>query len=337
MRIAVIGIFVIGLVAVIGVLQAVYTVDEVNYAVVQQFGQITAVNEIQGIHFKTPFVQQVTYLDRRVLSTDTTEEEYLTSDQKRVVVDHVTRWKIVEPRSFFLKLNTESSGSARLERLVVGALRQNIAARPYNVMISEERDAIMDQVRDEVQKQVNEGGLGVTILDVRTKRVDLPTAVQQSVFARMASDRKVEADRFRATGQQRSDQITSETDRLVTIMGACAARVSKETRGRGEAAAIAIFAQALQQDPDFYSFIRRLEAYDTAFSAKDRVVMSTESNFFRLLSGEVLPLPKVDATRGQIVPLSQEVIKQLTSAEIDALIKECIPESALAVIASPKS
>ncbi|MFH1141969.1 MAG: protease modulator HflC [Chloroflexota bacterium] len=332
MRIAVIGILVIGIVALICVLQAVYTVDEVNFAVVDQFGDIKSVNTVPGLHFKTPFVQRVTYLDSRVLSTDTTEEEYLTSDQKRIVVDHVTRWKIVEPRSFFLALNTESGGGARLERLVVGALRQNIAARPYNVMISAERDAIMDRVRDEVQNQVNE--LGVHILDVRTKRVDLPKDVQQSVFARMASDRKVEADRYRATGQQRSDQITSETDRLVTIMGACAGRVSKETRGRGEAAAIAIFAQALQQDPDFYSFIRRLEAYDTAFSSKDRVVMSTDSNFFRLLSGEVLPLPKVEATRGQVTPLSQEVIRPLTTEEIDALIKECIPESALAV-ASP--
>ena len=336
MRIALIGILVIGLAAVIGVLQAVYTVDQVNYAVVQQFGQIKSVITVPGLHFKSPFIQQVTYLDSRVLSTDTTEEEYLTSDQKRVVVDHVTRWRIVDPGSFFVKLNTESGGSARLERLVVGALRQNIAARPYNVMISAERDSIMDRVRDEVQKQVNEAEWGVKILDVRTKRVDLPKDVQQSVFARMASDRKVEADRYRATGQQRSDQITSETDRLVTIMGACAGRVSQETRGRGEAAAIAIFAQALQQDPDFYSFIRRLEAYDTAFNAKDRVVMSTDSNFFRLLSGEVLPLPKVDATRGQVVPLSQEVIRQLTSGEIDALIKECIPESALAVAVAPK-
>lgn len=329
MRIAAIAVVVIVVVALIGVLQAVYTVDEVNFTVVDQFGDIKSVSTVPGLHFKTPFIQKVTYLDSRVLSTDTTEEEYLTSDQKRIVVDHVTRWKIVEPRSFFLALNTESGGSARLERLVVGALRQNIAARPYNVMISAERDAIMDQVRDEVQSQVSE--LGVHILDVRTKRVDLPKDVQQSVFARMASDRKVEADRYRATGQQRSDQITSETDRLVTIMGACADRVSKETRGRGEAAAIAIFAQALQQDPDFYSFIRRLEAYDTAFSSKDRVVMSTESNFFRLLSGEVLSLPDVEATRGEVTPLSPEVIKPLTTEEIDALIQECIPESALAV------
>src|SRR3972149_6982283 len=154
MRIALIGILVIGVAALIGVLQAVYTVDEVNFAVVDQFGDIKSVSTVPGLYFKTPFIQQVTYLDRRVLSTDTTEEEYLTSDQKRVVVDHVTRWKIVEPRSFFLALNTESGGSARLERLVVGALRQNIAARPYNVMISAERDAIMDRVRDEVQKQV---------------------------------------------------------------------------------------------------------------------------------------------------------------------------------------
>ncbi len=331
MRIAAIGIVIIGVAALICVLQAVYTVDQVNYAVVQQFGQIKRVDAAPGLHFKVPFIQQVTYLDKRVLTTDTPSEEYLTFDQKRIVVDHVTRWRIVDPQSFFLKLTTESFGSARLERLVVGGLKQQIANRPYNVMISAERDAIMDQVRDEVQKQVDEAGWGVKLLDVRTKRADLPVSVQQSVFARMASDRKVAADGLRATGQLRSDQITSETDRLVTIMGACAGRVSQETRGRGEAAAIAIFAQALQQDPDFYSFIRRLDAYKTAFNGKDHVIMSTESNFFRLLSGEALPLPQVEATHGEVTPLSQEVIQPLTTEEIDALIQECIPESALAV------
>ncbi len=331
MRIVAIGILVLAIAAVIIGLQSVYTVDETNYAVVQQFGQIQVVNEAPGLHFKTPFVQQVSYLERRVLTGDTPESEYLTSDEKRIVVDHVTRWRIVGPETFFTKLNTESVGGDRLERLVNGALREQIASRPYDVMISAERDAIMNRVRDAVQAQVDESEWGIRVVDVRTIRADLPTTVEQSVFDRMASNRKVEADRFRAVGQQRSDQITSETDRLVTIMGACADRVSQEVRGQGEAVAVAIFAQALQQDPDFYSFLRRLEAYDTAFSSDDTVVMSTESNFFRLLSGEVLPLSEAAASSGPVAPLSEEVIRALTSDEIDGLIEECIPESTIVV------
>jgi len=337
MRIVAIGIAVLALASVIIGLQSVYTVDEVNFAVVQQFGQIQVVNQEPGLHFKTPFVQQVSYLDKRVLTGDTPESEYLTSDEKRIVVDHVTRWRIVDPQTFYIKLNTESIGGDRLERLVNGGLRAHIASRPYDVMVSGERDDIMDQVRDAVQQQVDESEWGIKVVDIRTIRADLPNTVEASVFARMASNRKVEADRFRAIGQQRSDQITSETDRLVTIMGACADRVSKEIRGRGEAAAVAIFAQAIQQAPDFYSFLRRLEAYDTAFTDEDRVILSTDSNFFRLLSGEVVPLPETQATSGLVIPLNAEVIQPLSSQDIDALIEECIPESALDVTSLPAS
>ena len=329
-----IAIAVIGVVALIVISQTLFNVDEVNYAVVQQFGDIKDVREEPGLSFKLPFLQQVLYLDKRVLTSDTFAEEYLTSDEKRIVVDQVTRWRITGPRNFFLKHGTEIAGRSRLERLVLGALREQIAARLYDTMISAERDAIMDIVKEAVQVQVDEAEWGIEIVDVRTKRADLPTAVEQSVYDRMASDRQVEAKAHRAEGQRKSDQITSETDRLVLIMAACAERVSKETRGRGEALAIAIFAQALQQDPDFFSFIRRLEAYEASFGTEDRLVLSTDSNFFRLLSGEVVPIPEIQATQGEVEPLSEEAIKQLTLEEIEASIQECIPEAAAVALTS---
>ena len=318
-------VLVIAIVALIGVTQSLYTVDEVNYAVVQQFGDIRRVSTTPGLHVKVPIIQQVTYLDRRVLTSDTSAEEYLTSDQKRIVVDQVTRWRITDPRNFFIRLTTESGGRARLERLVLGGLREQIARKPYDVMISAERDDIMDLVKLAVQAQVKESQWGIEIVDVRTKRADLPTAVEQSVYDRMEAERQVEAERHRATGQREAARITSETDRLVINMLACADRVSKETRGAGEAFAIAIFAEALQQDPDFFSFIRRLEAYETSFGTQDRLVMSTDSNFFQLLSGQAIPIPDVEATEGPVTPLSEEVIATLTPEELETLIQSCIP------------
>ena len=174
--------------------------------------------------------------------------------------------------------------------------------------------------------QVEQASWGIEIVDVRTKRADLPSAVEQSVYDRMESERKVEAERHRATGQREAARITSETDRLVTIMLACAERVSQETRGEGEALAIAIFAEALDQDPGFFSFIRRLKAYEESFTAEDRMVMSTDSNFFQLLSGKAVPIPSIDATTGTVSPIGDHVTRVLTPMGIEELAQQCIPE-----------
>ena len=322
-----IAILIIGAIALVALRLSAYAVDEVNYALVLQFGKIQQVHTKPGLKFKIPIIQEVTYLDKRILTSDTPPEEYLTSDQKRIVVDQVTRWQIKEPRLFFLAHTTEIGGRAKLERLVLGALREKIAERLYDVMISTERDDIMALAQETVQVRVDEERWGIRVVDVRTKRADLPAAVERTVYARMSSARKVEADRHRAQGQLRSDQITAQTDREVTIMLACADRVSKETKGSGEAAAIAIFAEALEQDPDFYSFIRRLEAYNVSFGTQDRLLMSTQSNFFRLLSGEAVTIPATEATEGSVVPLSPDIIDPLTQDEITALIDECTPET----------
>jgi membrane protease subunit HflC len=323
-----IGLVVLVVVGLIGFSQSLYKVDETDYAVVLQFQEIQFVKTEPGLNFKLPFVQEVIHLDRRVLTSDTPPQEYLTSDEKRIVVDQITRWRIKgdDVRRFFLTNLNEVGGRSRLEPLVLAELRAQIAARLYDTMISAERDTIMGVVKDAVQLRVDEAGLGIEVLDVRTKRADLPAAVEQAVYDRMESARQVEADRHRATGQREADQIRSETDRNVAVMLACADRLSKEIRGDGEAAAIRIFAQALRQDPDFFSFIRRLEAYTSSFSGDDSLVMSTDSNFFRLLSGEVVPITEVEATQGNVVPLDEEDIRPLTAEEIDRFILECIPE-----------
>lgn len=326
-RLVTICLVILGVVAFFAA-QSLYTVDVVNYAVLQQFGKINKVDATPGLKFKIPFIQQVTYLDKRLLTSDTSAQEYLTDDQKRIQVDQVTRWKISDPRKFFLRFpGGDTAGRSKLEQVVLGALREKIAVQPYDVMISSQRDDIMEEVRSTVQSQSEDGQWGITVVDVRTKRADLPNAVENSVYTRMASARKVEADRHRAEGKLKSDQITSETDRMVAIMGACANRVSKETRGDGEASAIAIFAQALEQDPEFYSFLRHLEAYQLAVGSGDRLVMSTESNFFRLLSGNEVPVPVVKATIGPVQLVTDEIAAPLSPEEIQLLIDECVPET----------
>jgi len=323
---ALIAIAALAIVGLVVVTQSAYTVDETNHAVVEQFGQIKAVKSDPGLSFKIPFVQQVTYLDKRVLTLDTPAQEYLTSDEKRIQVDQVTRWRINDPQRFFLTARTEADGQRRLRPLVESELRAQIAKRPFDEMISHQRDAIMDVIRIEVAIRADENQLGMEIMDVRTKRADLPEAVEQSVYDRMISARRIEADRHRADGQRKGDTITAETDRAVAVMLACADRVSQEVRGDGDARAIAIFAQALKQDPVFFSFLRRLEAYPKAFDAGDRLILSTDSNFLRLLSGESVPIPEIEATMGLVEPLSAEAVKSLTAQEADSLIVECIPE-----------
>jgi len=323
-------VIIIAAVAIIGS-QSIYTVDETNHAIVLQFQEIQQVNSDPGLYFKLPFIQQISYLDKRILTSDTRPQEYLTSDEKRIVVDQVTRWRITNPAQFFVALRTESVARDRLDTLVLAELRAQVAASPYDTMISADRDLIMETVKQGVQLRVTESGLGVDITDVRTKRADLPIEVQANVFARMESARIVEAERHRKQGEQKANEITAETDRLVTIMQACANRVAEETRGAGDAAAIAIFAQALSQDPEFFTFVRRLEAYAKAFGPNDRLVMSTGSDFFKLLTGEGVIRPEnVSSTASlevePIQPLSGDVTKSISDAEVETLILQCIPE-----------
>jgi len=330
-----IGVFAVILAAVVLLVgsQAFFIVDETEYAIVQQFQEIKSVSTSPGIFFRIPFIQKVTKLDKRVLTSDTLPQEYLTSDEKRIMVDQVTRWRIKDPRLFFLKAQTELGGQARLEPLVLAELRAQVAKRLYDTMISSERDQIMDDALAAVQLRVDDSQLGIHVIDVRTKRADLPPDVEANVFARMQSARQVEADRHRAKGKQKSNEITSETDRLVTVMGACANRVAEETKGDGDAAAVAIFGQALSQDPEFFTFMRRLEAYSETFLDSDRLVLSTDSDFFKLLTGEgvVLREHAAPVSIGEpepVVPLTEDITPRLTQTEVDELIQVCIPDEA---------
>ena len=332
-----IGIIVVVLASVLFVAQSLYIIDETESGIVLQFEEIQKVVTEPGIYVKTPFIQRIVRLDSRMITSDTQAQEYLTSDEKRIVVDQITRWRISDPASFYVSARTEAGGRSRLEPLVLAELRASVAMNPYDTMISEQRDAMMVDVRRALQGRANEAGLGIEVVDVRTKRADLPAEVEENVYSRMASARKVEADRYRAQGEQAANEITAETDRLVAVMRACAGRVAEEVRGEGDAAAIAIFAQALTQDPEFYSFNRKLESYELAFADQDKLVLSTDSDFFKLLTGDGVELPAqteqqdVTTTTELVAPLDTTEFIALSIDDVEHLINECIPPEAVSV------
>ena len=335
-----IGVIVTVLAALILVSQSLFIVDETEHAIVLQFEQIQKVVTEPGLYVKTPFIQRIIRIDNRIVTSDTVAQEYLTSDEKRIVVDQITRWRITEPAEFYVSARTENNGRSRLEPLILAELRSSVAKNPYDVMISAERDAMMAVVKTNLQERVNEAGLGVLIVDVRTKRADLPQEVEENVYLRMASARKVEADRYRAQGEQAANEITAETDRLVSVMRACSGRVSEEVRGQGDAAAIAIFAQALSQDPEFYSFNRKLESYQIAFAEQDKLVLSTDSDFFKLLTGEGVALssdgysePSVTPAKA-VIPIDTEQFTALSIDDVERLITECIPAAVASAAAT---
>ncbi len=263
--------------------QSVVVVDETNQAIVTQFSEYRRTITDAGLHFKLPFAQNVTYLERRMLSSDAFSQEYLTLDKKRAVVDHVTRWRINDPLRFFVTVRTQLGAQARLDDIVLSELRRELAVHNLETVIAEQRELIMDRVVESARSYAKD--FGIHIVDVRIKRADLPPAVQESVFKRMEAERKRESARYRAEGEERAARIRAEAERERAVILADAREQAQKIRGEGDAQAVAIYAQAFRQDPEFYTFTRRLEAYRKLIGEKDMLVLDGDSEFFRYLVG----------------------------------------------------
>ncbi len=270
-------------VAVIFGSQSVFVVDETNQAIITQFGEFRRTVNEAGLHFKLPFLQNATYLERRMLSSDALSQEYLTLDKKRAVVDHVTRWRIDDPLRFFVTVRTEMGAQARLDDIVGSELRRQLGVHNLEDVIAERREPIMEKIADTSREEAK--GFGIHIVDVRIKRADLPPAVQQSVFKRMEAERKRESARYRAEGEERGALIRAEAERGRTVILADAQEKAQALRGEGDAQAIAIYAEAFNQDPEFYAFSRRLEAYQKILGQQDILVLDSDSDFFSYLTG----------------------------------------------------
>ncbi|PIQ83454.1 MAG: HflC protein [Candidatus Omnitrophica bacterium CG11_big_fil_rev_8_21_14_0_20_63_9] len=270
--------------AVLGILltpQVCFIVNETDHVIITQFGEYKRTIQQPGLYFKQPVVQAVHRFERRILSSDATPAEYLTLDKKRMVVDHVTRWRITDPLMFFKTVRDLYGARARLDDVVFSELRRAIAEREFVNLISSKREPVMEAVAKSAAVQAKQ--FGIEIVDVRIKRADLPPEVQQSVFARMVAERERIAKRYRSEGEEEAAKIRAETDKQRTIILAKAYEESQKLRGAGDAEAARITAEAFGQDTEFYRFTRSLETYETVLSKEGQLILSSESELLRYL------------------------------------------------------
>jgi membrane protease subunit HflC len=258
-----------------------YVVAEWQQAIVTQFGQPIRTVRDPGLYWKLPFLQTVTFFDKRVLAADAGNAEYITLDKKRLLIDHISRWEIVDPLQFYRTVRDERGAMARLDDIITARLRQEVAKENFKEIIRAKRDAIMDTVTAEARTLA--APFGVRVIDVRVKRADLPAEVQASVFARMQAERQRIALRYRAEGEEKGREIRATADKEREIILAKAYQESQSLRGTGDAQAIAVTGQAFGRDPAFYGFVRRLETYERVFSPETTIVLRPDSDLLRYL------------------------------------------------------
>lgn len=261
--------------------QTIFTIDETRQGIILQLGEYVRTVDEAGLHFKTPFIQTVHRLEKRVLVSDAPPAEYLTLDKKRLVVDSYTRWRIEDPLQFFKTVRDEAGALARVDGIVFSELRKELAAHNFRDIIGPQRKSIMETVAQRAGEIVGE--LGIDIIDVRMRRADLPPEVEASVFDRMKAERDRIAMRYRAEGEERAREIRAEADKQVTIILAEAYKEAKTRRGEGDAEATRIYAEAFGEDPEFYSFLRTLEAYEKFLAGGTTLVLGSDSELLRFL------------------------------------------------------
>ena len=264
--------------------QALYTVDQRQHAIVRQLGEIVRLHSDAGLFWKVPLLQDVKYYEKRILTLDTPEaERFITSEKKNVLVDSFVKWRIVDVRQYYISVaGDEEQAKRRLTQSVNATLREEFGKRTIHDVVSGERDQIMKIVRE----RANEDGrkIGVEIIDVRLKRVDLPQEVSEAVYRRMEAERKRVANELRSLGSAESERIRADADRQREVLLAEAYRQAQRVKGEGDAKASAIYAGAYGQNPEFYAFYRSLEAYKASFRSKnDVLVLEPNAEFFRYL------------------------------------------------------
>jgi membrane protease subunit HflC len=278
MKIAKFGLIIIVIVAVF-IFNGLYVVDQTQQAMVLQLGKPVKVVKEPGLKMKIPFLQQVTFFDRRLLHYDAAPAEIITSDKKNLVIDNYSKWKIVDPLKFFQSVRTEAGAQSRLDDIIYSKLRVELGKETLIDIVSKVREEIMHLVT--VQSNEAAVAYGIEVLDVRIKAADLPRENEKHVFTRMQAERQRQAKRYRSEGEEKAMKIRSQSDKERTIILSEAYRESEKIKGEGEQTAIKIAADAYGQDPDFYSFYRSLQAYSKSLSQKTTVVMDRDGEFLR--------------------------------------------------------
>ncbi|MCK6374611.1 MAG: protease modulator HflC [Zoogloea sp.] len=274
-----VGLFVFAILSM-----SLFTVDQRQHALVFQLGEVKGQISEPGLHLKIPLIQNVRYFDKRILTLDTSEpERFITSEKKNVLVDLFVKWRIVDPKLYYISVGgDETRAKTRLEQTVNAGLREEFGKRTVHEVVSGERDKIMDEMRSKADLDARK--IGVQIVDVRLKRVDLPAEVSESVYRRMEAERKRVANELRSQGGAEAEKIKADADKQREVILAEAYRDAQKIKGEGDAKASAIYAQAFGQSPEFYAFYRSLEAYRGTFKSKaDVMVVEPNSDFFKYL------------------------------------------------------
>lgn len=280
------GLFgILAAVLIVVVSGAAFVVTPTTQALVLQFGEVRRAVVQPGLYFKIPLVQNVEYLDKRILDIDLQPQELIASDQKRLVVDAFARYRISDPVQFYQTVRTIQGGNMRLNTFVYSAVRAVLSDATLFAVVRDDRAGLMEKIRTQVGAEAK--GIGVEVVDVKIRRADLPQKNSEAVFQRMQSERQREATELRAKGSEAAQRIRAKADAEKAILLAEAGRDAERVRGEGDAERIKVFADAFGKDPEFFAFYRSMQAYEKSLQSTDtRLLISPESSqFFRYLTG----------------------------------------------------
>jgi modulator of FtsH protease HflC len=259
---------------------ALFTVYQTRQAIVVRLGQPVRIVTEPGLNLKVPLIDSVIYIDKRILDLENPAQEVIASDQKRLVVDAFARYRIRDPLRFFQTVSSVEGANSRLSTLMNSALRRVLGEATLTHVVRDDRAQLMGRVRDQLDREAQ--AFGISVVDVRIRRADLPEQNSQAVYQRMQTERQREAAEFRAQGSQRSQEIRARADRDVTVLVADATSKSEQLRGDGDGERNRIFADAYNRDADFFAFYRSMQAYDTGLRQNDtRMLLKPDSDFFR--------------------------------------------------------
>jgi len=263
---------------------SMFVVDQRQNAIVFRLGEVVSIKKTPGLYFKVPLLDNVRFFDTRILTIDTAEpERFLTSEKKNVLVDLFVKWRITDVRQYYVSVaGEETRAQTRLLQTINDGLRAEFGNRTVHDVVSGERDRIMELMREKANEDAVK--IGVEVLDVRLKRVDLPQEVSESVYRRMDAERKRVANELRSTGSAESEKIRADADKQKEVILAQAYRDAQRVKGEGDAKATTVYARAYEQNAEFYSFYRSLEAYKQSFKSRsDVLVLDPSSEFFKYL------------------------------------------------------
>lgn len=278
-----IALFVLVVLAIVALNSFLFTVREDRQVVVTRFGKPVRVLREAGLHYRLPFVEQLSFFDRRLLEYDSNPTEIITQDKKTLVVDNFSRWRIVDPLQFLRTVRTEAGAQARLDDIIYSELRLELGRKDLIDIVAKDRAQLMTKVTKASDQKARE--YGIEIVDVRLKRADLPAENLKAIYGRMQAERQRIARQYRSEGKEQAEKIRAETNRERDVLLAEAYEKEQTIKGEGDAKSIEINAGAFGQDEEFYAFLKSLEVYERSLKEKTTLVLPASSDFLRFLQG----------------------------------------------------